>query len=84
MFGLQFNIILAVFNMLPIPGLDGGNVLAGILPRKLADAFNMLAPFGLFIVLGLVAANLLGPILQPPLRTMINLYTDVFGLWRNR
>lgn len=79
-FGIGFNIVLCVFNMLPIPSLDGGNVLAGLLPRRMADAFNMLAPFGLFIVLGLIYFNLLGPIIGPPLQFMLQLYNQIFGL----
>jgi Zn-dependent protease len=79
-FGIYFNIILCVFNMLPIPSLDGGNVLSGLLPRQLADAFNMLAPFGLFIVVGLIYFQLLGPIINPPLQFLLQLYNQLFGL----
>ena len=80
-FGIYFNVVLCVFNMLPIPSLDGGNVLAGLLPRRIADAFNMLAPFGLFIVVGLIYFRLLGPIINPPLLWLLQTYISVFGLW---
>ena len=48
---IQINIILAIFNLLPIPPLDGSNVLKWILPESLANAYLRLAPFGMVILL---------------------------------
>lgn len=48
------NLILAVFNMLPIPPLDGGRIAVGLLPRPLALPLARVEPFGFFIVLGLI------------------------------
>jgi Zn-dependent protease len=51
---VRFNVILAVFNLWPIPPLDGGRIAVGLLPYRLAHPLARLEPFGFFIVLGLV------------------------------
>ena len=48
------NVVLAIFNLLPIPPLDGGRILAGILPGALARALSRVEPYGLLILIGLV------------------------------
>jgi Zn-dependent protease len=48
---VKINIILAVFNLLPIPPLDGSKIISWVLPDSLAQKYNMLEPYGMFVLL---------------------------------
>ncbi len=63
--GIAWNVGLMVLNLLPILPLDGGRILAGLLPGPLSYKFSRLEPYGMFIVLGLAVAGVLGFILSP-------------------
>ena len=52
--GILVNCVLAVFNLLPIPPLDGSRVISALLPNRLAYQYNQLEQYGLYILLGLM------------------------------
>ena len=63
--GVIINVGLALFNLLPIPPLDGSGILAGLLPRDLAYKYESLRPYGFVILLLLIFTNLIGKLLFP-------------------
>jgi Zn-dependent protease len=59
----QINIMLAAFNLIPIPPLDGSKILMGFLPESLQRSFSRLEPYGFFIIIGLLFLGALNPLI---------------------
>ena len=78
--GIQVNAILMIFNLLPILPLDGGRIVAGVLPDKLSYAYSRLEPYGMFILIGLLLSGLINPWLWPLVAAAQNAIYSVFGL----
>jgi Zn-dependent protease len=63
---VELNVLLAVFNMVPLPPLDGGNVLAGVLRGGVAEMYERIRPYGFLILYGLLFSGILWRIIGPP------------------
>jgi len=63
--GILANVLLMVFNLLPLPPLDGGRVAVGLLPGPWAWRLSRVEPYGFFILIGLMITGILGAIVWP-------------------
>ncbi|AHE98470.1 site-2 protease family protein [Thioalkalivibrio paradoxus] len=80
MAGIAINILLMVLNLLPLPPLDGGRVVAGFLPARAARQFERIEPYGLLIVLALLVTGLLGTVIGPVYSFFMDVISAGVGL----
>jgi Zn-dependent protease len=75
--GVMINVGLAVFNLLPVPPLDGSGILSGLLPEDLARQYDSLTPYGFIILLVLIFTGLVGKIIVPIIITIGKFFLGV-------
>jgi len=63
--GMMINVMLMALNLLPILPLDGGRIVESLLPRRLAWQYSRIEPYGMWVLIALLALNLLSPLLNP-------------------
>jgi Zn-dependent protease len=78
--GVLVNLVMWAFNLFPLPPLDGGRILVGLLPWRAANALSRVEPWGFFIVLGLVLLGVVGAYWLLPLIKLGYLALDLLNL----
>ena len=78
--GVLINLGLMMLNLIPIPPLDGGRIAVSLLPHRLAYRFAMIEPYGLIIIVVLLATRVLGAVIWPLVTLCRNLIYALFGL----
>jgi Zn-dependent protease len=78
--GIAINLVLMILNLLPIPPLDGSRVLSGFLSNKMAWQLSRLEPYGLIILVLLLATGVLGMIISPLFKYAETMIYTLFGM----
>lgn len=78
--GMKVNITLGWFNLMPIPGLDGGHILAGLLPANLAQQFYKYSKYGMIILIVLLATGALRYVLWPLFDVSVSIIGGLFSI----
>jgi len=63
--GISVNLVLMALNLIPIPPLDGGRIVAGLLPNRLSWEYSKIEPYGMWILLALIATGMLNVFMRP-------------------
>ncbi|WP_284307032.1 site-2 protease family protein [Hydrogenophaga electricum] len=74
--GLMVNLVMFAFNLFPLPPLDGGRILVGLLPWRQAELVSRVEPWGFFIVMALVITGVVGNLWLRPLMSITGLFID--------
>lgn len=78
--GILINLVLMVLNLLPIPPLDGGRVVAGVMPPPMAATFMRIEPYGMWIIIALLVSGVLGKVLFPVVKQFQAIIGLIFGI----
>ena len=78
--GILINLVLMVLNLMPVPPLDGGRIAISVLPHALAYHLAKLEPYGLLVIMLLMASGVLSSIMYPILGSIIGVLSFVFGI----
>ena len=68
--GMMVNVVMFAFNLFPLPPLDGGRILVGLLPWRQAELVSRIEPWGFFIVMGLVIAGVISTLWMKPVMAL--------------